>query len=100
MIKNGVIRGFKTVFTPFSLDKQFFFYFFFELMRSLDHILFNFYQLPFSFDVLIESKAKVCLRFLVGMNELNEIISALNALEDYLDRYFLQFTDYSIQGKS
>jgi DNA-binding Lrp family transcriptional regulator len=88
--KVGVIKGYKSVFNPVPSENLLSFYCFLELNAPAEHVLSCFYALPFSLDILMESKTKFCLRFRLPIGEFNSFLRSFELMKPYLTSYFFQ----------
>jgi DNA-binding Lrp family transcriptional regulator len=88
--KAGVIKGYKSVFNPTPDENLLSFYCFLELKEPPEHVLSCFYMLPFSLDVLMESRTRFCLRFGLPAGEFNGFLKGFGSLKPHLTSYFFQ----------
>ncbi len=88
--KVGVIKGYKSVFNPIPDETLLSFYCFLELKEPAEHVLSCFYELPFSLDILMESKTKFCVRFGLPIGEFNSFLRNFELMKPYLTLYFFQ----------
>ena len=91
--KVGVIKGYKSIFNPTPDEDLLSFYCFLELRETPEHILSCFYMLPFTLDVLIESRTRFCLRFGMPAGEFNNFLKGFGTLKPHLASYFFQIVE-------
>mgnify|MGYP006269546987 CR=1 FL=1 len=98
--REGVIKGYKSVFNPTSTDKLISFYCFFELENLSDKVLSCFYLLPYSFDLLMESRKKFCLRLSLSASDFNGFLRGFQLIKLHLDTYCFQIVQPSAVSRA
>lgn len=96
----GVIKGYKSVFNPTPDDDLLSFYCFLEMKEPAEHVLSCFYILPFSLDILMESRNKFCFRLRLPAGQFNGFLKGFDSLKPHLSSYFFQIVRYSSSSKA
>ncbi|MFX1512071.1 MAG: Lrp/AsnC family transcriptional regulator, partial [Promethearchaeota archaeon] len=97
--KEGIIKGYKSIFTPFPQNDLLFFYLFTEFKSNVEKILSWLYELPFNFDLLSESQGKYCLRFNFSVVDFKEFLRGLDLFKPFLSYFFLQFVYHDTSAR-
>ncbi|MFW9994496.1 MAG: hypothetical protein ACFFD4_20800, partial [Candidatus Odinarchaeota archaeon] len=88
--REGIIKGYKSIFTPIPTDDLLYFYFFIEFKESPDWVINCLYQLPFTLEILMADEKKFCVRMSLTLDDFKEFLSSFDHFRPQFTRYFLQ----------
>ena len=95
--KVGVIRGYKSIFTPF--DNPITLVWFIESEDSMQAILSYLYKIPFALEILFESFEKVCVIFSLAPGDITKLLKGIDRIRHWADSNFLQTTHDGKRGQ-
>ncbi|MFX1390097.1 MAG: winged helix-turn-helix transcriptional regulator [Promethearchaeota archaeon] len=86
-----IIRGYYFDFNLMDDENFVEFYCFIDLKKPNDNLISIFYQIPYSFIILIESSTKLCFHMKLSATDFKKFLKGFDFIRTYLDSYFLQF---------
>ncbi|MFW9800537.1 MAG: Lrp/AsnC family transcriptional regulator, partial [Candidatus Thorarchaeota archaeon] len=88
MEKTGIIKGYRSVFSPYSDHGMI--VMFLELEEPVDGVLRSLYQLPFQLYVMMESRTRYCIRFSLSSRDHKGFLRGFDIIRPHLASYFFQ----------
>jgi DNA-binding Lrp family transcriptional regulator len=97
--REGIIKGYKSIFTPIPTDDLLYFYFFIEFKESPDWVINCLYQLPFTLEILMADEKKFCVRMSLTLDDFKEFLSSCDQFRPQFTKYFLQIVHQMKDGQ-
>ncbi len=86
--KTGVIKGYRSVFTPIGNHGMIVLVL--ELEEPVERVLASFYQLPFQLYIMMESKTRYCIRFSLSSKDHKMFLRGFDLIRPHVVSYFFQ----------
>ncbi|MFX1263743.1 MAG: winged helix-turn-helix transcriptional regulator [Promethearchaeota archaeon] len=86
--KTGVIKGYRSVFSPFGNHGMIVLVL--ELEEPVERVLRSFYQLPFQLYIMMESKSRYCIRFSLSSKDHKMFLRGFDLIRPHVVSYFFQ----------
>ncbi len=83
-----VIKGYRSVFTPIGNHGMIVLVL--ELEEPVERVLASFYQLPFQLYIMMESKARYCIRFSLSSKDHKMFLRGFDLIRPHVVSYFFQ----------
>ncbi|MFX0140728.1 MAG: winged helix-turn-helix transcriptional regulator [Candidatus Hodarchaeota archaeon] len=88
--RDGIIKGYKSIFTPIPTTDLLDFYLFIEFKESPEWVIYCLYQLPFTLDILMADKKKYCIRLSLTLDDFKNFLSSFDLFRSQFAQFFFQ----------
>lgn len=84
----GIIKGYRSAFIP--ANNQFSLSLFLELEEPVEPVLSSFYEMPFPFYIMMESRTRFCIQLGFSTSDYSGFLNGFDILRPFMVSYFFQ----------